>query len=458
MTEVTEETVLEPCPFCAKHLAVRKGVNPYARCATEDCFGQKMPVVSLDVPEDVSAWNARAALSRAPEAEDTFQARIEPWMRECFGDVIPFDRLERGDRLLEEVFELLQSGDYPPERVAALRDYVWGRPTGEPAQEVGGVMVTLGAYCLAFGLDMHEAGETELARIWTKVPQIRAKQAAKPTGSALPVALSPPSTGGEKEDLAVARADLSRASSSQTPLSDGWFTMDVVPGVCRKFIALYKDGSGAAMFWRHDDGLIDHDGDDASWPLKGYDRWAYLPDDLEFWCETWPEDPMVLHPPADTTLSGPQRSDVSPQAPDEHPSSPSPEMGEISREEIARIIDPIAFKQWQSLHDHCVAVGDDAEEARETADWAHKATCDVALEKADQILKLKENGLSREELGGSARASRGAAGPSDCAEGDAPRSDGEPQATPRTIPTTCIETVGGDPATALRLSFQIKVF
>ena len=108
-------------------------------------------------------------------------------MRECFGDVIPFDRLERGDRLLEEVLELLQSGDYPPERVAALRDYVWGRPIGEPAQEVGGVMVTLGAYCLAFRLDMHEAGEVELARIWTKVPQIRAKQAAKPVGSALPM-------------------------------------------------------------------------------------------------------------------------------------------------------------------------------------------------------------------------------------------------------------------------------
>lgn len=28
----------------------------------------------------------------------------------------------------------------------------------------------------------------------------------------------------------------------------------------------------------------------------------------------------------------------------------------------------------------------------------------------------------------------------------------------RTIPTTCVETVGGDPETALRLSFQIKVF
>jgi hypothetical protein len=108
-------------------------------------------------------------------------------MLACFGAAIASDTLERGDRLLEEVLELLQSGDYPPERVAALRDYVWSRPKGEPPQEVGGVMVTLAAYCLARGLDMHDAAEAELARIWTKVDAIRAKQAAKPTGSALPI-------------------------------------------------------------------------------------------------------------------------------------------------------------------------------------------------------------------------------------------------------------------------------
>ncbi|WP_292722801.1 hypothetical protein [Mesorhizobium sp.] len=118
----------------------------------------------------------------------TFQDRVQPWMTACFGAEISGDKVERGDRLLEEVLELLQSGGYDPARVAALRDYVWSRPAGEPSQEVGGVQVTLAAYCLAFGLNMHEAGETELARIWTKVEKIRAKQAAKPAGSALPVA------------------------------------------------------------------------------------------------------------------------------------------------------------------------------------------------------------------------------------------------------------------------------
>ena len=111
----------------------------------------------------------------------TLQARVQPWMMECFGPTISAARVERGDRLLEEVFELLQSGGYDFSRIASLAAYVWGRPPGEPSQEVGGVMVTLAAYCLAHGLDMHEAGEVELARILQPgiVEKIRAKQAAK---------------------------------------------------------------------------------------------------------------------------------------------------------------------------------------------------------------------------------------------------------------------------------------
>lgn len=133
----------------------------------------------------------RRIAERALDAS-SFQRRVGHWMQACFGPAISADRLERGDRLLEEVLELLQSGGYPPERVASLTGYVWSRPAGEPPQEVGGVEVTLAAYCLAHGLDKHEAGETELARIWTKVEAIRAKQAAKPTGSALPMAWANP--------------------------------------------------------------------------------------------------------------------------------------------------------------------------------------------------------------------------------------------------------------------------
>lgn len=68
-----------------------------------------------------------------------------------------------------------------------------GRTVGDPPQEVGGVMVTLAALCLASGLDMHDAGEVELARISAPelVAKIRAKQAAKPKHSPLPESAAP---------------------------------------------------------------------------------------------------------------------------------------------------------------------------------------------------------------------------------------------------------------------------
>ena len=144
--------------------------------------------------EAVASWNLTAidtALASGEQGWRTLQSRVQPWMMACFGPEISADKLERSDRFIEEALELVQAGDYPKERALALVDYVYGRDQGEINQEVGGVMITLAAHCLAHGIDMHEAGETELARIWTKVDKIRAKQAAKPTGSALPIAAPP---------------------------------------------------------------------------------------------------------------------------------------------------------------------------------------------------------------------------------------------------------------------------
>lgn len=158
-----------------------KQMREYARAALTAALGGRALTTN-------SVASHEPAKVRDNSEFPSFQARVAPWMAACFGLAIAADRLERADRLIEEVLELVQSGDYPRERVAALTDYVYSRPPGEPAQEVGGVMVTLAAYCLAHNLDMQQAAETELARIWTKVVQIRAKQAAKPTGSALPIA------------------------------------------------------------------------------------------------------------------------------------------------------------------------------------------------------------------------------------------------------------------------------
>jgi hypothetical protein len=121
-----------------------------------------------------------------PAGSKTFQERVHPWLVACFGEVIASYKIERNHRFLEEALELVQSTGCTQREAHQLVDYVYGRDVGDPNQEVGGVMVTLAALCLANGLDMHGAGETELARIWTKVEQIRAKQAAKPKHSPLP--------------------------------------------------------------------------------------------------------------------------------------------------------------------------------------------------------------------------------------------------------------------------------
>ena len=113
--------------------------------------------------------------------KESFQSRVASWMGECFIPSLYSNMTERGDRLLEEVLELLQAHGYDRSRVATLVDYVFGRPLGEPAQEIGGVMVTLAGYCWIAGQDMHAAGETELARISQPqvMAKIRAKQEAK---------------------------------------------------------------------------------------------------------------------------------------------------------------------------------------------------------------------------------------------------------------------------------------
>ncbi|MEP3668952.1 MAG: hypothetical protein ABJN42_19690, partial [Roseibium sp.] len=99
---------------------------------------------------------------------------------------IAMNGTERNHRFLEEALELVQALGCSRSEAHQLVDYTFNRDIGEPSQEVGGVMVTLAAVCGAYGLDMMANGETELARVWTKVEKIRKKQAAKPKHSPLP--------------------------------------------------------------------------------------------------------------------------------------------------------------------------------------------------------------------------------------------------------------------------------
>ena len=115
-----------------------------------------------------------------------FQPGVHQWMLACFGLDISKDKTERSHRFIEEALELVQATGCTQSEAHQLVDYVFGRPAGDPHQEVGGVLVTLAALCTAQAIDMDSAGQSELDRVWTRVEQIRAKQAAKPKHSPLP--------------------------------------------------------------------------------------------------------------------------------------------------------------------------------------------------------------------------------------------------------------------------------
>lgn len=159
-----------------------RGALKDAVAMLEDFF-QQFPYAELD-DDERRVMKMRAAL----HTED-FQSRVDHWLHECFSAKVCADKIERNHRFLEEAIELVQSEGCTASEAHQLVDYVFGRPVGEPSQECGGVMVTLAALCLANKLDMVECGESELVRIWSKIEQIRRKQAGKPKHSPLPQAV-----------------------------------------------------------------------------------------------------------------------------------------------------------------------------------------------------------------------------------------------------------------------------
>ncbi|MGJ7523297.1 hypothetical protein ACSFA0_22640 [Variovorax sp. LT1P1] len=153
---------------------------------------------------------------RAEAAEDALplQTRVEPWLLACFGPVKVGDEEVRNQRFLEESLELVQSCGCTASVAHQLVDWVYSRPSGHKAQEVGGVMTTLAALALVQRIDMHAAADAELARIWTMVDAIRAKDVVKPRFAPREhsaVALSEASVqqgGGDRQRVTEPRAEV----------------------------------------------------------------------------------------------------------------------------------------------------------------------------------------------------------------------------------------------------------
>lgn len=102
-------------------------------------------------------------------------------MEKTFSPEVVLSNKERANRFIEEALELVQAIGYDKEQVLKIVDYVYNRPKGELKQEVGGVMVTLAAFCNNFGISITNEAWKELSRITHPdvIEKIRAKQASK---------------------------------------------------------------------------------------------------------------------------------------------------------------------------------------------------------------------------------------------------------------------------------------
>lgn len=170
--------------------------------------------------EQASDFDPRVLKGRAAEVyrQQPFQHRVWDWLKFTFTKTICTSIEERCDRFVEEAIEFVQSLGYDKRRILALVDYVYGRDVGEPKQELGGVMVTLAALSGTAELDMQDAGEVELKRVWAIVEKIRAKDAGKRKGSALPG----PSTPGHN---CVTRLVETRLASVRFMYFDGGWVL-----------------------------------------------------------------------------------------------------------------------------------------------------------------------------------------------------------------------------------------
>lgn len=103
------------------------------------------------------------------------------WAIRAFGPDHVNDRKVRSLRIVEEAIELCQAYGVDKEKVALAVNEVYGRPPGEPTQELGGVLLTTYIMCASRGNEEpDDVMEVELARVLAKpVEHFAARNQAK---------------------------------------------------------------------------------------------------------------------------------------------------------------------------------------------------------------------------------------------------------------------------------------
>lgn len=95
---------------------------------------------------------------------DERQVKIFEWVKSTFGQSNATVK-ERILRFIEEALELSQAEGITINELLLLINHVYSKPVGTPDQEVGGIGVTLLAYCESKGLSAETEEIKEMNRV-----------------------------------------------------------------------------------------------------------------------------------------------------------------------------------------------------------------------------------------------------------------------------------------------------
>ena len=110
-----------------------------------------------------------------------YQVRAQQWIAHCFGMAILNNKTQRNHRLLEEIFELVQKAGCTLHEVQQLARWKFDQPIiGGMAEEAGGALMCLAALCSVHDINLYQAADRELERVWKNTDAIREKFAKKP--------------------------------------------------------------------------------------------------------------------------------------------------------------------------------------------------------------------------------------------------------------------------------------
>ncbi len=114
-----------------------------------------------------------------------FQQDVGEWVRQCFGDQVADDRVERARRMLEEALELAYLCGLRPAEAHFMVDFTAQREQersqqADMANEVGGLAITLASLCYTYGISLDRCARSELTRVRQHTEEIGERHLSKP--------------------------------------------------------------------------------------------------------------------------------------------------------------------------------------------------------------------------------------------------------------------------------------